>query len=545
MSSIQVSVNDSLSFNELSPIFVPKELKNTTKKAIVLSHHLINSKNPKIIKRLLEQDIDFNLKPLTEDNLIHSYIILNQNFSTKKEKKLFFKGLYSLLEAPQAKALLITENGLGIKPISFAFTHPDKKIRKIFKAELRKFQLSPEQINSPNYTSLWYYLYNNSEPETKKAFKTSYISFQSFFENLISYFDPFQQTPKQRETFVSFFSFFQQELMLVEEKRLTLIYNLISDLIPDKNEEFKDIKLFFKAMIEKDSTVFKTLNIQTKEEAKKLFTNFFYQSEQGVFLLSNLLLESIRHSFVPGVGYLLNLSEKFPEVKEILIENKNIRSLTLDPLSLAFVSYGSLNEKDPLKTSAKQIIQLLYKHLPDFRAYRFPLALEPLEWALFFGLLEEAQFLIESKKASFSPKTFLDIDSELFVIKWDYYSKEQGFKNLTKYINSLIEPAEPDNSTQGTLEKVADTASKKSQEALSQISPEEWIEKALGHKAFKKYKKGSLKLKDLESLNKAEDKQNLKSAGSALDPMDIFAKRTVDKFKESLENKEPCKKIFH
>ena len=540
MRAIQISVNDKLSFNELSPEFVPEELRNSKETAIILSHHLLASKKPKIITKLIEQDIDFNLKPITKDNLIHSYIMLNQNLSDPKEEKLLKKGLHTFFKLPQAQALLVNKNALGIMPISFASAQPNKSIRKFFEKEAEKLQLSPQQTNMPNYTDLWIYLLN-SNFEQKPFPQVSFLNFKAFLENFINFFDPFQPTKDHRQTLVSFLSDFQKQMASVEQYRLSFIQNFVSN----KKGEFKNISLFLTAIIERDESVFKKLNIQTKESAEILFNNFIYRNQGHTYLLSNLLSEAIRHSFTPAVGYLLKLLQKFPSIQKQLQNNKNLPSFTLDPLSLAFITYGSLNHKNPLKPEGRKIIQLLYKNLTDFETYQFPLFFNPLEWALFFGLLEDVRFLHESKKIKFSPQTSLGIDSMTWTTDWMFYSEKQGFKNLYKYLNSLIKKAEPEDNLEATLNRIENKATKKVGEILSKTSPEEWLEQALDPQLLKKYKKGQLTNKDLEKLSQ-KDLEKSENKNQSTSAMDLLALKVIREFKDSIKDKkQPCKKIFH
>ena len=537
MSEISLSVNASLTFNELSPAFIPQELVGSNETALILSHNLLAGKNIQIIKKLMEQKIDFNLKPITKDNLIHFYIMSNQNLISKKEKKQFIKGLKVFLQLPQAKALLVDRNGLGAIPIQFALSHPNKKIRKIFTEEMIQLQLNPQTIqNSPTSISLWGHLMR-SQTEQKNLPQISYLNFQAFAENLIHFFDPFQPTQKHRQIFVSFLADFHQQMMLVEQARLSILHNLLSN----KTEAPANMSLFLKAIIQRDKSLFKKLNIQTAEEAEELFTNLLYPQPEDAYLLSNLLLEAVRQSFTPAVGYLLNLSQKFPSVQQILQNNKKIYSYTLDPLSLAFITYASLDHKDPLKPSAKKIIQLLYKNLPDFENYLFPLSVNPLEWALFLGLLEDVQFLHESKKIKFSPILSLEIDSQSWSLGWEFYSEEQGFKNLNKYLNSQFKTEEAE-STEEIVERISRTTVKQASKAFNSMSPEDWLKRALGPKLLEKYKKNELRLKDLEDFKETEKSEVL--PGRLKSPRDILADRIMEDFKKSIEAKNACKKIF-
>ena len=536
MSEIQLSVNESLAFKELGSAFVPQELLNTDETALILSHHLLAGRNIKIIKRLLEQNIDFDLKPITKDNLIHFYAISN-NLETKKEKKQFIKGLKAILQLPQAKTLLLEKNGLGIMPISFALNHPHKKIRKIFAEEMRKLQLNPQHIqNSPNSINLWGYLMN-SQTEQKNSPQISYLNFKAFAENLINFFDPFQPTEQHRQIFVGFFAEFYQKMMAVEQARLSMIHGLLSD----EKEGFENVSLLLKAIIYRDNSLFKKLNLQTEEAAEKLFIHFLYSQPEGPYLLSNLLSEAIRHSFTPAVAFLLKLSQEIPSIKQILRNSKKVYSFSLDPLSLAFITYVSLDHKDPLKSSAKKIIQLLYKNLPDFENYLFPLSVNPLEWALFLGLLEDVQFLHESKKIKFSPILSLEIDSQRWSIGWEFYSQEQGFKNLNKYLNSQFKKSETE-STEEIFERISSTTVRQASKAFNSVSPEDWLKLALGPKLLEKYKKNKLRLKDLEDFKEIE--KNEIFPGQPKSPRDILAGKIIEDFKKSVEAKNPCKKIF-
>ena len=61
LDAIQLSVNDSLSFKEIKSSIIPEEFKNTEEILAVLSHHLLATKKPKVIEKLMNRGID--LKP--------------------------------------------------------------------------------------------------------------------------------------------------------------------------------------------------------------------------------------------------------------------------------------------------------------------------------------------------------------------------------------------------------------------------------------------------------------------------------------------------
>ena len=515
MKALQVSVNDSLSFKEIKSLWVPESLQNTDGIAIVLSHHLLAANNPLITNKLLEQNIDLNLKPVSKNNLINFYILSNQNL-TKKELAKLVKGLKAFLQIPQAQSLLTDKNSAGFMPIHFAFSHPDKKMRQIFLEEMQKLSLNPQavQANIKSQTaSLWDYI----EAREQTAFSESklagditkvklpkypdiaYLNFQAFSKNLLDFFDPYQDE-ESRLALANFLAEASLSLMDAEQARLSVIYNILSK---EQRKEFKNIALILKAIINREDSIFKTLNIQTDTSAEHLFANFIYKSNGHAYLLTNLLSEAIRHSFAPAVDYLLKISRKFPSAQHILKTNKNAPlSFNLDPLSLAFISYGSLDSKDPLKSQAKEIIQLLYDSLPDFENFNWILTFSPVEWALLLGLKEEVQFLNESKKVEISPQLTFGIDSRQWLIDWESYTSEQGFKNLTDYLKQ-IKTADPELGTEESpledvISKIFQTASENTRKAFTKISTEDLKKQVLGPKLWKKYQKGQLRLKDLE-----------------------------------------------
>lgn len=541
MSEINLSVNDSLTFNELNSSFLPQAIQNSKETAVVLSHWLMASKEPEIIERLMEQDIDFNLKALTKDNFIHFYILLNNTgLNTKKEEKNMIKGLKAFLQFPQAQRLLYDKNNLGIAPLQYAFFHNDKKIRQIFLEELKKLQIDPDSVPiQTSYSDLWVYM-SQKQASKESSSSITYLNFKAFVENLFAFFEPYQNEG-QRQMLGSFLSDFQEVIMEAEQARLSLIH----DVLTTEQKELKNIRLMLKAIINRDKSLFKKIEIQTEKDAEHFFKNLFLKRHDTVYLLSSLLSEAIRHSFTPAVGYLLKLSREFPSVQKQLQNNSGIPSFNLDPLSLAFITYGSLNEKDPLKASSKTIIQLLYKSPLVFEKHHFPLNFTPLEWALFFGMLEEVRFLHESKKIKFSPGVELEIDSRRWAMDWKIYLKEQGFKNLIAYLNSLNPQTKPEqgNSIEEILNRIGNTASTKAKSLFSQVSAQEWMELALGPKLAKKYQQDKLTIKDLESLSPLKNKQN--SQNGTIDINDFIAERVMEEFKNPNNDKKACKQLFH
>ncbi|MCZ0932268.1 MAG: hypothetical protein OXJ52_03840 [Oligoflexia bacterium] len=499
MEALSLSVNDSLSFKEIKSSMLPEEFKNKEETVVVLSHHLLATKKPKIIERLMEREIDFGLKLATGDNIIYSYILLNQNLK-KKERKRHTKGLIAFLQIPQAKSLLKDKNSLGLTPLHFTFSQPDKKLRRILIKKFRELSLLPSHVMAQDYSNLWNYI-AQEKPKASHSPVITYLNFQAFLKNLFNFFDPYQ-TKESRSVLMSFFNDFHANLMKAEKTRLLMLHEFSSKEggIP------KNTRLILQAIFNRDENFFKTLDSKEGLKTEEIFLNFTYVNFDKVYLLSNPLLEAIRQSFTPAVEYILKKLRQSETAQKIQEHNKIIQSYSLDPLSLAFVTYGSLDLEDPFKPPAKKILRLIYDNLPKLESYYFPLSLSPIEWALFFGLKEEVRFLHESKKMGLPPTLTLEIDGHKWLLDWETYLTEQNFKHLASYLSSQKQSAEPqEESLEGTVDRIFRESSKKAQEVFLKMSKEEQIEQALGPELWEKYRKGQLRLEDFKDQNEDQE----------------------------------------
>ena len=496
MKALRLSINDSLSFKEIKSSMIPEEFKNTNEPVVILSHHLMALRNPKIIKSLMAEEIDFKQKLAVGDNIIHSYILLNQGLR-KKERTKHAKGLTAFLQIPQAKSLLTSQNSLGLSPLHSVFSHPDKKIRKILQKEFKESQILPFSVTTQDYTNLWNYI---SQAKTSHSGGVTYLSFQAFLKNLFNFFNPYQ-TKEFRAVLLRFFNDFHNNLIEAEKARLLMIHDFVSK----EKEETKNTRLILKAILNRDEAFFKSLDSKDSLKPEEIFLNFTYVSFGEVYLLSNPLLEAIRHSFTPAVEYILKELNQSVSAQKIAQYNKIIQSYSLDPLSLAFVTYGSLDSEDPLKEPAKKIIRLLYDGLPEIESYYFPFNFSPMEWALFFGLKKEVQFLHESKKVEIPQHLTLQIDGYKWWLEWETYLTKQNFKHLSHYLSSQKQDVElQEESTEDIIERIYRESSEKALQVLLKMSEKERIKQALGPELWKKYQNGQLTLEDF----KKEDQEN-------------------------------------
>ena len=122
---------------------------------------------------------------------------------------------------------------------------------------------------------------------------------------------------------------------------------------------------------------------------------------------------------------------------------RQLPSLSLDPLSLAFITYASLEVNNPLKDSAKEIIDLLYTFLPDPNTkYHHTLNFIPSDFAFSFGIAEEVGFLDLSQPADREPKILILHNGEKWVLNWEDYAEQQGFLKLAQALSLQTETQE-------------------------------------------------------------------------------------------------------
>ena len=495
MSAVDLSVNDRLSFKDINSVLVPEEFKNKDETAVVLSHHLLALKEPQVMKTLMEEEIDFSLRLATGDNIIHSYLVITASLKKKKSRKKLIEGLITLLQHPQAERLLTSKNALDVAPINFAFLHSDKKVRDILYKKAQSLRSLPRVIRPQGYTDIWNYLMaTQKETKTNPSFRMTYLDFRAFFQNWVNFFEPYQ-SEKSRPLFLNFFNQLYMTLKEMEKERLLNLYRVLS------GKEKNQTQLILSAVFNRDEIFFKTLAPETVK-----LNEFVINSSGEGYLLSDLLLEAIRHSFAPAVEYILTHLEQ--QTQRQRRAYKKVHSYSLDPLSLAFVTYGSLEAENPLKQSAKEIINLLYKKKgggAEIENYNFPLNFSPIEWALFFGLKDEVQFLHETKKIDIPQSSVLQVDGQRWLFEWRLYVAEQNFSHLARYISQKSQDSEiKEESTEnflGVLGRISEEAFEKTKTALSEMSPDEWLKQALGEALFEKYQKGQLKLRDFEGEN--------------------------------------------
>ena len=498
MKTVRLSVNDSLSFKEIKSSLIPEPFKGKDDKAVILSHHLLATRNPKIIENLIKNEIDFRVTLAVGDNIIHSYIFLNQGLDEKNRKKQA-KGLKAFLQLPQSKELLTHRNSLGVTPLHLGFSHPNERIRKTLKKELKAL-MNPVLMIPQSYEDLWSYI-AQEKPKNPSAHEVTYFNFQSILQTLFYFFARYQ-TQELQQALLNIFNDLQKKLKEAEGGRLLLLH----DFLHRGDETAKNTRLILKAILNRDEFFFKTLDPKDGFVSTEIFTNSYYISDGTVYLSPNLLLEAIRHSFTPAVEHILEKLKKSKSAQQT--KTYKMQSYSLDPLSLAFVTYGSLDSESPYKKSAKKIIKLLYESLSEFENYHFPLTLSPMDWALFFGLTEEVQFLHESKKMEISPGPSIQPNKYRLELNWDWeiYLTTQNFEPLIHYLsNQNQDSGLQKGSLEDILEKISKESSEKTKRIFSKISREEQTEQALGPELWKKYQAGQLKLEDFKDQNEDQE----------------------------------------
>ncbi|MCY4321274.1 MAG: hypothetical protein OXC37_02565, partial [Bdellovibrionaceae bacterium] len=427
MSALQISVNDSLTFNEIKAVSVSSDKNLKNKQAFILSHHLMGTIKPPIIKALLKKELDFNSQySLTKDNILHSFFhFLFSNSINEEILKNAFLGLELFLNEPQATDLLADENLFEVTPLLLAFNIGDEKIYSLFEEKLSQIQMDPDIIlsSAPAY-GFWNFL---SKQKSLKFSANDIIAFnfQAFLDNLYN----FLKNSVPIEKFSSFNEGFNNLTTLLkqgEEERVLRISQFL--FLEDKTTANEILTAIFN----RDKKFFKNLESKSFEEKERFNLDFYYEYKGMKFFLSSAFIEAIRQSFTPAVEYFLKeLSVSKATMEMIYPEGL---SHSLDPLSTAFLIYSSLDTKDPLKKSAKEIINLLYKYLPEFKPYNSNLGFSPLEWAALLGLKEDVQFLHETKKVEFVENYLFAFNNVPTLLNWKDYLTKQKFDHLVRYL---------------------------------------------------------------------------------------------------------------
>ena len=483
LSVLRLSVNDSLSFKEINSSMIPLQLKDTNEIAFVLSHHLLAIKKPSVTKRLMEQDIDFNSKTATGDNILHSYFLLNQS-SKSKERKQELKSLAVFLQMDSTKRLLVDTNLSGVFPIQFAFSYPNQELHFLVAQELIKLQIDPQALPSQSHMYFWEYLSRQTQSDSEKTGIT-YLNFQAFLQNLFNFFSLAQPGELGKELSM-FFLQAHNSIMSAEKIRILFLHELLSN-----PTSAKKTALIIKAIINRDETLFKNLIDREDLKPEDFFSQINYKESNRIYLSTSPFLEAIRHSFAPVIEYLLK-NFKMEALKQ---ENRNKTALShnLDPLSLAFLTYGALDSKDPRKKSAQKIMHLILNNLTKFEPYNFPLFFSPIDWALFLGMKKEAQFLHESKNIDLPSHVGLKINETLWVLEWKDYLEEQGFEHLSEYLFNKELKENSDENIEETLERISLEALEKTRQRFFNKSdikenlPEKNLEEPLSSKCKKHF----------------------------------------------------------
>ncbi len=437
MDSLGLSVNESLPYKNITSQFIQDDFKNSDEMVVVLSHHLAGTGDPRIIKKLLKRDFDINKKTLTGMTVLHSFILLNyfrQEYKVPMHSD-YQKAFRTLAE--QAYPLLKEKDLLGWDPVSLAGKFNNTTIVQI----LNELGALPEGIDHPE-DPITEEITNRQKEippdtsqqkgETLKGKKTineelTYFNFEPFLKNLIqalSHFNP--GVPQQY--FTQIYESLKETLTEYETIRIHVL-----NYILNFNQQNQESAVLLKAILNRDKSFFKNLSLEMKHTLGH--TNFLHQVSEGpqsVFV-SNILLEAIRHSFLPAVQSIKQLSER------VGLENGQMSTYSLDPLSLAIVTYASLDEKSPLKKPAKRIIKLVAEK--DFIGPKgentFFINFSPLDWAIFLGLLDEVKFLYEQKTIQLN--THIGFSSFPNKIELSSWAERQGFIHLANYLNDKIE----------------------------------------------------------------------------------------------------------
>lgn len=407
MKALNLSVNDTLSFKDIHSPLIAKDLQNSNEVIAVLSHLLAGTGDPEIIKRLLNTDYDSSIKNYLDENILHTFIRLNNiHWQSDFPINPKYKEAFSLL-TEHSQQIINEKNILEDTPFYVALDIGDDSICEILRNKGAVLKSSVSK-------------------STKKANSlVTYFTFEPFVTNFIHSIKltnpeiPPQKLSKLHFRFLISFNH-------AEDSRLRILTHAFHS---DATQTAKDIALILTAILNRDSQLFMNL---TGTQKKVVGHKLLYSTDTPPLFVTNFLLEAIRHSFLPAVEYIL---KHYKEESTLIPEN--IPSFSLDPLSLSLLTYASLEASHPLKQEAQKIIRVVADHIDVEKNYHFFINIPPISWAIFFGLLEEVRFLHEEKKAELV--TYIHNSSQGWQLNLLDYTKAMGFLNLNNYLRSKKE----------------------------------------------------------------------------------------------------------
>ena len=221
------------------------------------------------------------------------------------------------------------------------------------------------------------------------------------------------------------FSFMLKNLSFLEALRADSLFTFF--YFSQKKKEMEIIFQIFSALSKRDAHFFTNIS---EEQKKFLNTTFKQTHENKTFFVTHFLLEAIRASFLPAVETISTEYKKF---------NFSYSFNSLDPLSLALITYASLEQGHPLKSFAKKIIQVTADQVySEIHAPYFATSFPPITWAILLSLTEEVKFLHEEKGMELTAQiSFLEGEYEWNIGSLDY-TKRNGFIDLNGYLQEKM-----------------------------------------------------------------------------------------------------------
>ena len=447
MEALDLSVNDTLVVKNINSLLITEDLKDSNNVITTLAHHLAGTGDSTTLRNLFDANYDPKIKNHIKENILHSFLRLN-NLRRQHGHQINsnYMEAFDLL-AEYSQQIIDERDMLGLTPLAVAVNTNDKsavkvlltkgvdlqttdilgrdlkdlaalhKDRKLFDYLKDRIPLEQEQqkIHSKDILS-----FNKNRKTAKRNLNLIYLDFEPFINSLISSV-ALANTDISNQNLNNFYLTIVNKLKYAESTRLKALINF---LYFNRTQFVQKLKPIFHAIFNKDSHFFQNLT----EEQKKLLAIITVDSLNGeTVLLTNFLLESIRYSFLPAVKYML---ENY-EISRFA--NKDIVSLSFDPLSLSLLTYVSLEREHPSKKEAGKIIRMVADHVDAEKSYPFFINFSPMTLAILLGLLEEVKFLHEEKGAKLTTD-FYDEHKNWILDVLDY-TKSRGFMLLNHYLH--------------------------------------------------------------------------------------------------------------
>ncbi len=435
--SFGLSVNDSLTAQNINTVFIPENLTDfASEKIAILSHHLAGAGDPAVIDLLLDTNYDSNIKTSFDESILHSAVRLSSMFYPPKNISKYKSALLRLAE--NNPHLMNERDMFGFTPLATAIEMgnktafevlTDNKFSPNLKATdrlnrdlttLAKLKTEPyffSQLNRLGKTMPSFQ--NQPEPAKENTeFQLPSINWEPFIKRLFSAVSLAHPEANRAELKQSY-NHIASTLKYFEDIRLSVLRSFFP---PDKKSA-KGQGLIFEAIANRDERFFQNLSLKEKT---LLGIPFLYHLREGEMLfVTDFLLEAVRHSFLPAVRAILS------HHRGDHLSMGPITSASPSPLPLSIITYASLDKEHPYKQEARDIMRLLEKQTDITKNDLFLMKFDAITWAILLGELEIVKSFNEKRGLYPISDIFYTPNSRVSIYQ---YLETQGFLQMRDYL---------------------------------------------------------------------------------------------------------------